>query len=137
MAKTLGIHIVADLYGCDPEILKSATKMADIFEGAVKFANLNKLSSHYHQFHPYGATGVVVISESHLSFHTWPEHKYVAIDVYTCGPHETAFKAFDYIVQKLKPQKIEKQIHYRGVINENQQVRFAREKENLAVFEIV
>ncbi len=135
MAKTLGVHIVADLYGCDPEILKSATKMADIFEGAVKFAKLNKLSSHYHQFHPFGATGVVVISESHLSFHTWPEHGYAAIDVYTCGPHEAAFKAFDYIVKKLKPQRVEKQVHYRGIVDEEENVCFA--KENVAEFEII
>ncbi|RUM91728.1 MAG: S-adenosylmethionine decarboxylase [Thermovibrio sp.] len=124
MAKTLGVHIVADLYGCDPEVLKSAESMAEIFEGAVKHANLNKLSAYYHQFEPYGATGVVVISESHLSFHTWPEHGYVAIDVYTCGSHENAFKAFDYIVDRLKPERVEKNVHFRGVVNENEEVTF-------------
>ncbi|OMH40463.1 adenosylmethionine decarboxylase [Desulfurobacterium indicum] len=125
MAKTLGVHIVADLYGCDPEILKSADRMAEIFEGAVREAKLNKLSSHFHQFYPYGATGVIVISESHLSFHTWPEHGYVAIDVYTCGAHELAFKAFDYIVDKLNPSRVEKDVHFRGVIDESEEVEFA------------
>ena len=124
MAKTLGVHIVADLYGCNPEIIKSAESMAETFEGAVKHAELNKLSSYYHQFKPFGATGVVVISESHLSFHTWPEHRYVAIDVYTCGDHESAFKAFDYIVEKLNPERIEKEVHFRGVVNEEEEVKF-------------
>jgi len=124
MAKTLGVHIVADLYGCNPEIIKSAESMAEIFEGAVKHAELNKLSSYYHQFKPFGATGVVVISESHLSFHTWPEHRYVAIDVYTCGDHESAFKAFDFIVQRLNPLKVEKEVHFRGVVNEEEEVHF-------------
>ncbi|SNR82130.1 adenosylmethionine decarboxylase [Desulfurobacterium atlanticum] len=125
MAKTLGVHIVADMYGCDPEILKSADRMAEIFEGAVKEANLNKLSSHFHQFYPHGATGVIVISESHLSFHTWPEHGYVAIDVYTCGDHSLAFKAFDYIMEKLNPERVEKEVHFRGVIDESEEVEFA------------
>jgi S-adenosylmethionine decarboxylase len=124
MAKTLGVHIVADFYGCDPEVLKSADRMAEVFERAVKHANLTKLSSYYHQFEPFGATGVVVISESHLSFHTWPEHGYVAIDVYTCGDHENAFKAFDYIVEELNPEKIEKEVHFRGVVNEEEEVTF-------------
>jgi len=125
MAKTLGIHIVADFYGCDADLLKSADSMARIFEEAVEFARLNKLSSHFHQFEPYGATGVVVISESHLSFHTWPEHGYVAIDVYTCGDHESAFKAFDFIVKRLKPERIEKHVHFRGVVDEEEAVRFS------------
>jgi len=124
MSKTLGIHIVADLYGCDAELLKSADSMARIFEEAVKFAKLNKLSSHFHQFNPYGATGVIVISESHLSFHTWPEHGYAAIDVYTCGSHESAFKAFDFIVKQLNPERVEKHVHFRGVIREDEKIEF-------------
>jgi S-adenosylmethionine decarboxylase len=127
MAKTLGIHIVADLYGCKTEDIKYADRMAKIFNEAAEHAKLNKLSSHFHQFNPFGATGVVVISESHLSFHTWPEHGYVAIDVYTCGPHEAAFKAFDFIVKMLKPERIEKHVHLRGVIsNEELPIIFTR-----------
>ena len=120
MAKTLGVHIVADLYGCDPEFLKSADRMAEVFEGAVRHANLNKLSAYYHQFEPYGATGVVVISESHLSFHTWPEHGYVAIDVYTCGDPQQCVAAMDYIIEKLKPQRVDKKVFERGFIEDNQ-----------------
>ena len=103
----VGIHIIADLYGVDSRLLERAENMMDIIEDAVKFAKLTKVSSDYYQFEPFGASGVVLIAESHLSFHTWPEHGLVTLDIYTCGAPEEAEKAYRYILEKLKPERVE------------------------------
>ena len=124
MAKTLGLHIIADLYGVDGDLIDRVEDIRALLEGAVKHAKLTKISSHYYQFKPHGATGVVLIAESHISIHTWPELGIATVDVYTCGDHENAFKAFDYIVDKLKPERVEKDVHFRGVVNEEEEVTF-------------
>lgn len=110
----VGIHIIADLYGVDSKLIERAEKMMNIIEEAVKFTNLTKVSSDYYQFEPFGASGVVLIAESHLSFHTWPEHGLVTIDIYTCGAPEKAERAYKYILEKLKPERVEVVVVERG-----------------------
>jgi S-adenosylmethionine decarboxylase proenzyme, Bacillus form len=104
MEKTLGLHILADLYGVDFEKIDHVEDVKALLEGAVKYANLSKLSSHFHQFNPHGATGVILLEESHISIHTWPEHGYAAIDVYTCGGKEKLLKLWS-ISLKLSNQR--------------------------------
>ncbi len=103
----VGIHIIADMYGVNPEILARVEKMKEIFEGAVNFAKLSKISSDYYQFRPEGASGIILIAESHLSFHTWPEHGLVTLDIYTCGDPNQAELAYQYIKEKLNPERVE------------------------------
>jgi len=132
MKMAVGLHIIADLYGVNPEVLARVEKMKEVFEGAVKFANLSKISSDYYQFRPEGASGVILIAESHLSFHTWPEHGLATLDIYTCGNPGQAEKAYQYIVEKLKPERVDMIKMDRGVAVENEksniEVSAAREK---------
>jgi len=118
MAKTLGLHILADLYGVEADKIDRVEDIRELLEGAVKFANLTKISSHYYQFQPHGATGVILLAESHISIHTWPEHGLATVDVYTCGDPSKAYKAMDYIITKLNPLRIDKQVHERGIVEE-------------------
>ena len=118
MAKTLGLHILADLYGVDADRIDRVEDIRDLLESAVKVANLTKISSHYYQFQPHGATGVVLLAESHISIHTWPEHGLATVDVYTCGDPTKAYRAMDYIINTLEPKRVDKQIHDRGIIGE-------------------
>ncbi len=122
MEKTLGLHILADLYGVDFDKIDHVEDVRALLEGAVKYANLSKLSSHFHQFHPHGATGVILLEESHISIHTWPEHGYAAIDVYTCGGKEKTFKAMEYILKVLKPKRVDEKVAERGVVPVNQAI---------------
>ncbi len=103
----VGIHIIADLYGIDSETISEASRLYPIIEGAVKFGGLTKISSNYYQFQPKGASGIVLLAESHLSFHTWPEHGLVTLDIFTCGNPNTADSALQYIVDILKPTNVE------------------------------
>jgi S-adenosylmethionine decarboxylase len=132
MEKTLGLHILADLYGVDFDKLDHVEDIKELLEGAVKYADLSKLSSHFHQFHPHGATGVILLEESHISIHTWPEHGYAAIDVYTCGGREKTFKAMEYIIKKLKPKRVDEKVAERGVVPvEEQNVKLETNIENV------
>lgn len=119
MEKTLGLHILADLYGVDGDKIDHVEDVKELLEGAVKYANLSKLSSHFHQFYPHGATGVILLEESHISIHTWPEHGYAAIDIYTCGGKEKTFKAMEYILKVLKPKRVDEKVAERGIVPVN------------------
>ena len=120
MAKTLGLHILADLYGVNPDLIDRVEDVKHLLETAVKVANLTKISSHYYQFQPHGATGVILLAESHISIHTWPEHGLATVDVYTCGDPSKAYKAMDYIISTLEPVRVDKQVHERGLLGDHE-----------------
>jgi len=61
-------------------------------------------ASYFFRFSPTGVSGVVIVAESHISVHTWPEEGYAALDVYTCGEKADPEKAVDYILEKFKAQ---------------------------------
>ena len=126
MAKTLGLHILADLYGVEADRIDRVEDIRELLEGAVKHADLTKISSHYYQFQPHGATGVVLLAESHISIHTWPEHGIATVDVYTCGDPSKAYKAMDYIISKLSPTRVDKQVHDRGILEEKEETEKLR-----------
>jgi len=121
MAKTLGLHILADLHGIDAERIDRVEDIRNLLETAVKVADLTKISSHYYQFQPHGATGVILLAESHISIHTWPEHGLATVDVYTCGDPTKAYRAMEYIVNTLEPKRVDKQVHERGTVEEGEQ----------------
>jgi len=104
---TVGIQIIADLYGIDGDLIARKEKVYQIVEDAVRAGRLTKISSDYYQFQPSGVTGIVLLAESHLAFHTWPEHGLVTLDIYTCGDPSHADAAFNYLVKILKPTSVE------------------------------
>jgi len=59
------------------------------------------------------------LAESHISIHTWPEHGIATVDVYTCGDPQKAYKAMDYIISRLEPTRVDKQVHDRGIVEED------------------
>ena len=120
MAKALGLHIIADLYGVEADLIDRVEDIRALLEGAVKHAKLTKISSHYYQFRPHGATGVVLIAESHISIHTWPELGIATVDVYTCGDPQQCIEAMNFIIDKLKPSRVDKKVFDRGLLEEGQ-----------------
>lgn len=80
----LGQHVIIELWGCNDSI-NDAELVRTAMVDAVQAANATLLSLNVHKFSPHGVTGVAVLSESHLSVHSWPEYGYVAADVFTCG----------------------------------------------------
>jgi len=101
----IGMHVVLDLYECDPKILDDMERIEEILTKAAEVANATIIDKRFHKFSPQGVSGVVVVSESHIAIHTWPEHGYAAVDVYTCGDHTMPLKASEYIIKELKCKK--------------------------------
>ena len=83
--KTLGMHTLIDYYDCDPQILRDPAQIREILLDAVRRSGLHIVMHTFHHFAPHGVSGVVVIAESHVTIHTWPEHCYAAVDLFTCG----------------------------------------------------
>lgn len=84
--KTLGRHLLVELSGCRSGLLNDPEALERGLVGAVEAGGGNVLRSFFHQFEPQGVTGVVLIAESHLTVHTWPEYGYAALDLFSCGP---------------------------------------------------
>lgn len=102
--KNIGTHTIADLYGVNKELISKKEKVKSIMEEAIKFAGIKKIKSYYKQFKPWGVTGIALISESHVSIHTWPEYELVNLDLFTCGEKKKVKKAFEFFIKKLKPK---------------------------------
>lgn len=82
----LGHHLIIDLYGCNPEKLKQIPEVERIMVAAAEAAKATIVARKFHQFNPVGVSGALVLAESHLTIHTWPEvDAYAAIDMFTCG----------------------------------------------------
>ena len=82
---TNGQHFVIDAFECQNDMLNNAKELEDLLTRAINQLEMEILSSHFHSFFPQGVTGIIGISTSHFSIHTWPEHGYAALDLYTCG----------------------------------------------------
>ena len=100
--QTLGRHLLIELHGCNPKILNDIKKVEEILVAGAKIAKATIIGTHFHQFSPFGISGVVVISESHLAIHTWPEHGYAAVDIFTCGDTLSPEVAAQYMVEKFQ-----------------------------------
>lgn len=107
MEKThaLGRHILCEAYGCDPEVLNDRKMVEKIMVEAALECGAEIREVAFHQFSPQGVSGVVVISESHLAIHTWPELGYAAIDVFTCGHRVDPWDACNYLIDNFKAER--------------------------------
>jgi S-adenosylmethionine decarboxylase len=95
-----GIHIICELSGCDARVLTDVEAIRTTMIEAAKKARATVLLDAFHRFQPQGVSGVVVLAESHLSIHTWPESGYAAVDFYTCGDHTDPWLACEYAAEK-------------------------------------
>jgi S-adenosylmethionine decarboxylase proenzyme len=77
--------LLLEFFGCDPIVLDDVARVQKILKQAAEAASARVVAEVFHPFSPHGVTGVIVIEESHLSIHTWPESGYAAVDFYTCG----------------------------------------------------
>lgn len=103
----LGRHVLAEIYGCDFDILNDIKKVEEIMVNAALEAGAEVREFVFHKFSPQGVSGVVVISESHLAIHTWPELGYAAVDVFTCGERVNPWDACKYLTEKFNAKQVE------------------------------
>ncbi|SFD54576.1 adenosylmethionine decarboxylase [Massilia yuzhufengensis] len=98
-----GIHLLADLAGIDAALLTDPQSIDALLRAAAQAAGACILHSHFHAFGPgMGVTGVLLLAESHISIHTWPEHGFAAADIFMCGQAQPQ-RALDVIDAALQP----------------------------------
>ncbi|RKP54225.1 adenosylmethionine decarboxylase [Cohnella endophytica] len=102
---TFGRHVAVDTWGGNIDILNSAELLQSHMVEAAEACGATVLSVQAKQFEPQGATVLVLLSESHISIHTYPEKGFAAIDCYTCGETVDPQAAIDYLVGVIKPEK--------------------------------
>ncbi|MEK5443676.1 adenosylmethionine decarboxylase [Fredinandcohnia sp. FSL W7-1320] len=83
-----GKHIIIDAFECDAVYLNDITYLEKLCNETALNTDMEVLYTYFHQFQPQGVTGMLVLSTSHISIHTWPEEGYASLDFYTCGDHD-------------------------------------------------
>jgi S-adenosylmethionine decarboxylase len=110
----VGSHILADFYGVSARLLRSGGELEALLRGAAELAGAKVVGSHFHSFgSAHGVTGVVLLAESHISIHTWPESDFAAVDIFMCGTANPQ-RALEALVEALSPTQQHVEVVARG-----------------------
>lgn len=112
--KTWGQHLLSEYFDCDPQVLDDLDAIERLVRRAAEAAGATVVTSRFHRFAPHGVTGVVVVEESHLAVHTWPEERYAAADFYTCGKIHRPEIAHEVLRDGLDADAAEVMLLHRG-----------------------
>ncbi len=114
----LGTHLLVELKECDSDLLDDLQFIETAMVNAADEAGATIVGRSFHKFTPRGVTGIVAIAESHLCIHTWPEYRYAAVDIFTCGKSFRPHQAADSIVQELRSAEPSVTELKRGLLSE-------------------
>jgi S-adenosylmethionine decarboxylase len=115
--RSLGHQIVAEFYACDAGRLNDVDFITGAMVEAARRAGATIVTQTFHHFSPHGVSGAVVIAESHLTIHTWPEYGYAAVDLFTCGDTVSAETAFDHLRVALGSRQVSTMELRRGQVD--------------------
>jgi S-adenosylmethionine decarboxylase len=101
----LGRHLLLELFDCDPDAISNLEAVKGALVEAARLAKATIVDVVFHEFNPFGISGVVVIAESHLSIHTWPEYRYAAVDIFSCGDTLEPEIAASYLVEQFGAER--------------------------------
>jgi S-adenosylmethionine decarboxylase len=101
----LGRHLLLELFDCDFDAINNLATVKNALVEAAKRAHATIVDVVFHEFNPFGISGVVVIAESHLSIHTWPEHRYAAVDIFSCGDVLKPEVAANFLVEQFGAER--------------------------------
>ena len=113
----LGYQKTIDFYNCDSHIINDCNIIESILLEAARIMELTVVKTTIHSFSPIGVSGVVVIQESHIAIHTWPEYNYVAIDIFTCSPEHSLDEGIFFLQERFKAKRIIQKEILRGELN--------------------
>jgi S-adenosylmethionine decarboxylase len=101
----LGRHLLLELFDCDLDAINNLQGVKRTLVEAARRAQATIVDVVFHEFNPFGISGVVVIAESHLSIHTWPEYRYAAVDIFSCGDVLRPEVAANYLVEQFGAER--------------------------------
>ncbi len=116
----LGKQLLLELKGCDEGVLNDLGFLKGVLLKAANEAGATVLGESFHQFNPHGVSGAVIIAESHIFIHTWPEHGYAAIDIFTCGDSVRPERAAEVLISKLGAKSHSMMEIQRGILDTGQ-----------------
>jgi len=111
--ETTGRHLLCEYHGCDAQILGDPARLEALLQQAAAAAGATVVHSVTHRFAALGVSGVLLLEESHLSIHTWPERGYAAVDFYTCGTCQPQ-RAHQVMLDGLRAERAEVLVVDRG-----------------------
>jgi len=113
----LGRHCIIEYYDCPTEVMNDLELIENTLTDAARQMGATIVASEFHRFNPFGISGMVIISESHLSIHTWPEYGYAAVDVFTCGDVIDPWVAHELMTERFKSGRQSVTEFRRGMMN--------------------
>ena len=113
----LGRHILVEFYNCDKKSLEDHNYIEKVMNEAAIKSKATIVNSCFHTFNPWGVSGAVIIQESHLTIHTWPEYGYAAVDLFTCGDDVDPWIGFQHLSDTLQAEKWETSEVPRGPVD--------------------
>jgi S-adenosylmethionine decarboxylase len=120
--KILGRHLLAELSECNTAILNNRPELEKIMIEAARHSGATVVDSVFHSYNPQGISGIVVIAESHISIHTWPEYGYAAVDCFTCGSSVDPLRAMEYIKEAIGSKALQIRDLNRGIPSANDEI---------------
>jgi len=105
LKNSLGTHVTWDVYNCNADTLSFVPKVKEVLNAIVDELQLSKVNESFKQFQPIGVTGFILLEESHVSIHTWPEHNFAAVDIFSCKPFDSK-KIETLLMQSFKSDRV-------------------------------
>lgn len=112
-SSALGRQLLAEFHGCAVSV-NDAEFVRDLALEAAALAEVTVLHEHTHRFSPHGLSTVLVLAESHLALHTWPEHNFLSFDLFTCGDSLPTEKLVSLLKERLQAERVSFQVITRG-----------------------
>lgn len=120
---TFGDHYLVDLHGCDPKTIETAQPTEEALLTAATRCGSTIIQHHFHQFSPHGVTGIILIAESHISVHTWPENGFAAVDIFTSGTNMKPEVAIRILEQAFRAERVIVKCITRGALEADRILR--------------
>ena len=103
----LGHHLLIDCHGCRGDLLTDVDAVRELLRRAAAAFGLTVIAEAFHQYLPQGVSGVLILAESHLAVHTWPEREFAAVDLFTCAACPEAARLADFLKSALGAERVE------------------------------
>ncbi|HEX6982197.1 MAG TPA: adenosylmethionine decarboxylase [Balneolaceae bacterium] len=117
--EALGRQILVEFYDCDSDKINDVDFIESSILAATRSSGATIISHDFHKFSPHGVSGVVVIAESHVSIHSWPEYNYAAVDIFTCGETIDPWVIQEHLKEDFESKNISSMEMKRGMFRVN------------------
>ncbi|MEM0143468.1 MAG: adenosylmethionine decarboxylase [Candidatus Parvarchaeum sp.] len=109
----VGHHAILDFHGVSVGVLNYVEPLRTVMRKVAEEAKMHILAEDYHQFSPVGASGIILVEESHIAYHSYPESNLLTVDIYSCGDYEAFMNGVNYLI-KILDGDVEMHILKRG-----------------------